>query len=112
MVKLKNKKREIKEMPRGEILSEGLHDINKIHRNEMEERRDRKLHSKISGLFHAILMCVIFAAIIFFNLSSYQSQGFRLFMIVLLFVFIIAIPILAVIIAQYYSRMKRQYQRI
>jgi lipopolysaccharide export LptBFGC system permease protein LptF len=111
MVKLKNIKIQNKEISRGEILSEGIHDINKIHRIEMEERKDRKLHSKISGLFHAILTCIIFVAIIFFNLNSYQSYGFRIFMVVLLFVFVIAIPILAFVMVRYYSRMKRHFGR-
>lgn len=86
--------------------------IEKLHRQEMENKKDKKLHSKVTGLFHAILTLIIFALIIFFNLSYYdKTNGFRTYMTILMFVFVIMIPILGSFLFVYYSRLRRHKRR-
>lgn len=89
-----------------------LSHIDKMHRQAMENKKDKKLHSKVTGLFHAILVFIIFAAIIFFNLGNYDStSGFRLYMTILLFVFIIMVPILGGFLYVYYKKLRRYKKR-
>jgi len=79
----------------GEILSQGVLDISKLHKEEIESRRDKKLNSKITSLFYSTLLCIIFALIIFFNLKSYDlTSGFRFVMSIIMIIFVILTPIL------------------
>jgi hypothetical protein len=85
-----------------------LSHIEKIHKQEMENKKDKKLHSNVTTLFYSILTCLLFALLIFSNLSYYEkTPGLRLFMTILLFVFIILIPILIGYLIVFYSRLKR-----
>jgi len=101
-----------KEVSIGEILSQGLYDLDKLHKQEIENQRDKKLNSKITSLFYSTLICIVFAFIIFFNLSSYDlTSGFRLIMIIIMIIFIILIPILAARMLILYSKLKRHKKR-
>lgn len=83
-------------------------DIDKLHMQEIENRRDKKLNSKITSLFYSTLICIIFALVIFFNIKSYDlTSGFRLLMTIFMIIFIILAPILAVKMLILYFKFKR-----
>ena len=86
--------------------------INKLHKQEIENRKDKKLNSKVTSLFYCILTFIIFASIIFFNLGYYdKASGFRLYMTILLFGFVILVPILTLKMIILYSKLKRYRKR-
>ena len=86
--------------------------INKLHKQEIENRRDKKLNSKITSLFYSTLISIIFALVIFFNLSSYDlTSGFRFFMTIAMIIFIILTPILAARMIMLYFKLKRHRKR-
>lgn len=89
-----------------------MSNIDKIHKQELENRKDKKLHSRVTSFFYCTLTCIMFALIIFFNLNYYdKASGFRLFMTIIFFVFIILIPILIAKTIILYYRMKRHKKR-
>jgi hypothetical protein len=89
-----------------------LSHIDKMHKQEMENKKDKKLQTNVTTLFYSILTCFVFAFIIFTNLSYYgKTPGFKTFMIILMFVFIIMIPILTGFLIMNYSKLKRIKRR-